>query len=398
VTLSLSRRRFLSALGTGAASLPLVTLPGFVRAAGTPPNGGNILILLELSGGNDGLNTVIPIRDPAYRALRPTIGVPRHDGLPLDADTALHPGLRGLARLWDGGALQIVEGVGYPNPNRSHFRAIEIWNAGLGADSSAQTGWIANGFDAGRAPIAAHADGLALGGDMGPLTGPGRFSALRDEDSFLETLHALPRTPHAVRPAGGSPLDHVLATYDSAQLTGAHIARRLDRSPARHLPFPDSEIGAQLRTAARLLEAGVDVSVLKVTQDGYDTHDDQPEVHAALLTELSEAIAAFAKAMQTIGLWQQVTLVTYSEFGRTAHENASAGTDHGTAAPVFVMGGAVSGGLGGQRVALDRLVDGDLQHTTDYRALYTALLRDLWGISAPAFAHPGARDLSLLRV
>ncbi|MEL6701495.1 MAG: Twin-arginine translocation pathway signal sequence domain-containing protein, partial [Pseudomonadota bacterium] len=140
----LNRRRFLTALGASAAALPLVSLPGFVRAAGkTPGQGsgaGNILVLIELAGGNDGLNTVIPTRDPAYRGLRPTIGLLRSETLTLDRDTGLHPAMGAVADIWDRGDLRIVEGVGYPNPNRSHFRSIEIWNAGQGADSSERTG------------------------------------------------------------------------------------------------------------------------------------------------------------------------------------------------------------------------------------------------------------------
>lgn len=384
---SQSRRRFLSALGASAASLPLISLPGFVQAATDQPLPGNILVLVELAGGNDGLNTVVPVTDPAYRHLRPDIGLTRADTMRLDAETGLHSAMRSLAPLWAAGQMQIVEGVGYPNPNRSHFRSIEIWNAGLGADTIDRTGWIAASFAGGRAPAGTDADGLTLGGDIGPLNGRGRFSAMRDEEVFRETLQHLPGQTHAVRPAASrSPLDHILATYDSAQATGDRIRRKLDQSRARQWDFPDTEIGQQLRTAARLLEAGVQVPVLKVVQDGYDTHDAQPYEHAQLLEDLSVAIAAFSKAMQQVGLWDQITVLTYSEFGRTARENASGGTDHGTAAPVFAMGGAVAGGLSGARPSLDALEDGDLVYRTDYRSLYGAVLRDLWQIDAPQFA------------
>ncbi|MEM1268363.1 MAG: Twin-arginine translocation pathway signal sequence domain-containing protein, partial [Pseudomonadota bacterium] len=128
-SLSLSRRRLLSAIGVGAAALPSLNLPGFVQAAGQPPGSGGILVLIELAGGNDGLNTVVPVTDPAYRGLRPEIGLARDETLRLDADTGLHPEMRAMADLWERGELSIVEGVGYPNPNRSHFRSIEIWNA-----------------------------------------------------------------------------------------------------------------------------------------------------------------------------------------------------------------------------------------------------------------------------
>ncbi len=395
--LSPTRRKFLSALGSSAASLPLLTLPGFVQAAGSKPISGHVLILVELAGGNDGLNSVVPITDPAYRALRPEIGINARDVLGLDPDTGLHPAMRGFADLWERGEAQIVEGVGYPDPNRSHFRSIEIWNAGLGATSTVRNGWVSSAFASGGALAGRDAEGLVLGGGMGPLDGVGRFSAMRDEDLFMETLQYLPDGQHPVRPAGSlSPLDHVLETYESAQVTGEAIRRKLEHSPARSWAFPETDLGAQLRTAARLLDAGVDVPVLKVVQDGYDTHDNQPGEHAALLGDLTDAISAFASAMREAGLWDQITVVTYSEFGRTARENASGGTDHGTAAPVFISGGAVAGGLTGARPSLEQLVEGDLAHTTDYRHVYQAILRDLWQIDGTDFGVGDGR-LRLLR-
>lgn len=380
-----SRRRLLQCLGTGAASLPLISLPGFVTAARATPTPGNILILIELAGGNDGLNTVIPLKDDAYHDLRPEIGINANEALGLDTDTGLHSSMRGMADIWEDGGLQIVQGVGYPNPNRSHFRSIEIWNAGRGADSQVRQGWVSAGLSDNPQP-ALDADGLVLGGGMGPLDGPGRFSAIRDEEMFFETFQYLPGEMHPVRPdTAKTPLAHVLETYDSARITGDAILKRLNNSAARSFAFPESALGEQLRTATRLLDAGVELSVLKVVQDGYDTHEWQPDQHSSLLDDLSQSISAFRNAMQDIGLWDQVSVVTFSEFGRTARENASGGTDHGTAAPVFIAGGGVNGGLSGRAPSLTDLVEDDLVHTTDYRTVYCALLNDLWNIKAPAF-------------
>ncbi|MEM1267586.1 MAG: DUF1501 domain-containing protein, partial [Pseudomonadota bacterium] len=199
------------------------------------------------------------------------------------------------------------------------------------------------------------------------------------------TLENLPGGGHAVRPAGSrSPLDHVLATYESAGVTGDRIRTRLEQSRRPRWTFPESDIAQQLQSVARLLDAGVEVPVLKVVQDGYDTHQGQPDQHSWLLGDLSAAIGAFASVMQAAGLWDRITVVTYSEFGRTARENASGGTDHGTAAPVFVAGGAVRGGFAGARPDLGRLVEDDLVYTTDYRQLYSAILSDLWDLTPPA--------------
>ena len=389
---TLSRRRFLATMG---AALPAITLPGFVQAAGARPKGGKTLVLIELAGGNDGRNTVVPITDSVYRGLRPTIGIGRREALTLDRDTALHPAMGAMADLWESGDLCIVEGVGYPNPNRSHFRSIEIWNAGQGAETKAADGWVSTAFS-GDAPQGTDADGLVLGGSMGPLRGPGRFSVLGNEDSFLETVQNLQSAPHAVRPQAKSALEHVLDTYESAELTMQTLATRLERARLRGFEFPDSFLGQQLRSAARLLEAGVDVPVFKVVHGGFDTHDNQLEEHAYLLEELSEAIGAFSRALRKMGLWEDVTLVTYSEFGRTARENGSAGTDHGTAAPVFVAGGGGRGGFDGARVDLTRLHEDDLVHTTDYRALYDGLLSGLWDINAPVFQGFRAESLRLI--
>lgn len=380
-----SRRRLLQSLGASAASLPLITFPGFVTAAGQTPRPGNILILIELAGGNDGLNTVVPLKDDAYWGLRPEIGIGADATLGLTRDTGLHGSMRGIADLWEDGDLQIVQGVGYPDPNRSHFRSIEIWNTGRGADSQARQGWISAGLNT-QPAINGDADGLVLGGAMGPLDGPGRFSAIRDEEMFFETFENLPNGMHPIRPdAAKTPLAHVLETYDSARITGDAILKRLERSAARSFSFPQSDLGLQLQTATRLLDAGVEVSVLKVVQDGYDTHEYQPDQHAALLEDLSQSIAAFSNAMREIGIWDKVSVVTFSEFGRTARENASGGTDHGTAAPVLIAGGNVEGGLTGSAPSLSDLLEDDLRHTTDYRSVYQALLKDLWQIETPIF-------------
>ncbi|MEM6637273.1 MAG: DUF1501 domain-containing protein [Pseudomonadota bacterium] len=399
--LSPTRRRFLAALGVAsAAALPGLSLPRFAQAAQNAHAAGKLLVLVELAGGNDGLNTVVPTRDDKYRALRPNIGIGRDATLTLDQDTGLHRSMREMADLWEDGELRIVEGVGYPDPNRSHFRSIEIWNSGGGANGLNPDGWIsqaaAKGAFAEFAGVDAH--GLVLGGEMGPLKGPGRFSAMRDVDVYMEALSNLDGSRHAVRPTSTvEPLEHVLSTYESAKVTGDRIIAKLERIRRDNWSFPDSGLGIQLQIAARLIEAGIRVPVIKVVQDGYDTHEEQPDAHAYLLRDLSEALGAFSGALKDIGVWQDTTIVTFSEFGRRAYENGSFGTDHGTAAPVFVAGGGVAGGFAGARPSLDRLFDRDLVFTTDYRALYDAILSDLWGIDDNAFRRAGMTGLQILR-
>jgi len=391
---TLNRRRFLNAMGgTAAVFLPSLATPGFVRAATPQLRNGKILILVELAGGNDGLNTVVPTDDDQYQALRPRIGIAKSDTLTLDAATGLNPQMRGMADLWEDGHLQIVEGVGYPNPNRSHFRSIEIWNAGTGSETYDSTGWVSDAFSIAK-PEALDADGLVIGGEMGPLQGAGRFSALRDLDGFGETLGYVDQGQHAVRP-DLDPMAHVLSTYESTHLMGSHILAKLEATQEKDWDFPYSELGWQLRNVARLLDAGVDAPVFKVVQGGYDTHAWQRGTHDYLLGELSQAIGAFSKIMRDMGRWENVVVLTYSEFGRRAYENGSEGTDHGTAAPVFIAGGGINPGRTGGRPMLDQLDQGDLVHSTDYRRLYAGLLRDLWQLDDNPFAAQGFEGLKI---
>ena len=279
----------------------------------------------------------------------------------------------------------------------------------MGADSNATQGWISRLMSGPEGGLALDTDGIRLGGEMGPLRGPGRFTGLEEIEGFFEQTDALraagvlggyddadniggsmgagtmdtSAAAHAVRPSGGNAaLDHVLSVHSNALGTADLLERKIRASAQRDFGMPDSLLGLQLTVALQLLDAGVSTPVFKVSHGGFDTHANQEEEHAFLLSELDEALAGFERAARDMGLWQQVTLMTYSEFGRRFHENGSAGTDHGTAAPVILAGGAVKGGLGGQRPSLEArdLVDRDMVHTTDFRSVYVGLARNLWGL------------------
>lgn len=394
-TLSMNRRNWLRLMGASALSLPLTTAPAWAAGAGLGKD--HTLILIELEGGNDGLNTLIPYRDDNYRRVRPTLALSGSEVLQLGNDMGLHPSLSGLARGWERGEVRLVEGVGYPNPNRSHFRSIEIWNAGLGADTKETQGWISRLMD--QDSLGLDADGITLGGEMGPLRGPGRFTGLEEIEAFFDQAEAL-RTAgvlggyddgmgdgstmmHSVRPGGGNAaLDHLLSVHSNAVGTADLLERKLRQASNRDFDMPDSTLGLQLAAALQLLDAGVTTPVLKVSHGGFDTHAYQAEAHAFLLQELDEAMRGFERAARDMGIWNNVTLMTYSEFGRRFHENGSEGTDHGTAAPVILAGGKVAGGFGGARPSLETrdLVEDDMVHTTDFRSVYSGVARDLWGL------------------
>lgn len=394
-TLSMNRRNWLRLMGASALSLPLTAAPTWAAGAGLGKD--HTLILIELEGGNDGLNTLIPYRDDNYRRVRPTLALSSREVLQLGSDMGLHPSLLGLARGWERGEVRLVEGVGYPNPNRSHFRSIEIWNAGLGADTKETQGWVSRLMD--QDSLGLDADGITLGGEMGPLRGPGRFTGLEEIEAFFDQAEAL-RTAgvlggyddgmddgstmmHSVRPSGGNAaLDHLLSVHSNAVGTADLLERKLRQAANRDFDMPDSTLGLQLAAALQLLDAGVTTPVLKVSHGGFDTHAYQAEAHAFLLQELDEAMRGFERAARDMGIWNNVTLMTYSEFGRRFHENGSEGTDHGTAAPVILAGGKVAGGFGGARPSLeDRdLIEDDMVHTTDFRSVYSGVARDLWGL------------------
>ena len=219
---------------------------------------------------------------------------------------------------------------------------------------------------------------------------------MRDLNRYNEALGFVENEEHPVR-ANQSPLQHVLDTYESAYLTGSNILAKLEKSYEKDWSIPYSDLGQQLHSVARLLDAGVTAPVMKVVQNGYDTHANQRGTHDYLLEELSLALTSFSRVIQQMGRWDDITIVTYSEFGRRAYENGSAGTDHGTAAPVFVLGGAVNGGLSGSRPSLEALEDGDLKFTTDYRQVYAGLLADLWGMKSSSFTEQGFAGLKILR-
>lgn len=352
------------------AALPLLGLAGRGLAA-TPARQARTLVLIELNGGNDGLNTLVPFRDAAYARLRPRLALPTDSLWRLDDAHALHPALAPLKPAWDAGEMAIVNGVGYPAPNRSHFRSIEIWNGGTSSAQVAANGWLARVPEALSAGVV---DGVVLGGSVGPLSGPAlRTIQMQSPAKFLRKSSALvDGADEAANPA----LAHVLAVRHGVQSAADQIRSRLAGVPQPN-GFPRSPLGRQLGIAARLLAAGLDMPVIKVSHSGFDTHANQLGKHARLLGQLAAAVTAFRGALIAAGRWNETLLCTYAEFGRRPSENGSRGTDHGTAAPHFLWGGGVKGGLYGAQPSLTDLAGGDLKHVVDYRRLYATAGRFL---------------------
>lgn len=376
-----SRRDFL------AASVAALFSPSlFAQSSGYR----RLLVLVELKGGNDGLNTVVPYADDAYYRLRPRIGIRPDEVLKLDARTGLHPALKPLEPLWREGELAIVQGVGYPGPNLSHFRSIEIWDTASRSDQYLGEGWLARAFAVHPVPAPFAAGGVAVGGaDMGPLAGAARAIALTQPEVFL-------RQARLARPVGAgrnSALDHILKVEAGI----VEAAARLDAGAQFATEFPRGPFGNAVRVAAQLAANPSGVAAVRLSLGGFDTHQNQPGIHQRLLGELAAGLAALKSALAEAKRWDSTLVMTYAEFGRRPQENNSNGTDHGTAAAHFIAGGRVKGGLYGEAPQLAELEGGNLRHGVDFRSLYATALERWWGVSSARALGGRFAPLELLR-
>jgi len=352
-----------------------IALPFGLRAAMMPPQRHHkTLILIEFKGGNDGLNTVIPYNDPLYYRLRPRIAIGKDAVLPLNDALGLHPSLQNLRNLFDGGEVALYQGLGYPDPNRSHFRSIEIWETASRSDTYLNRGWLAPVLE--NVAVSDGPKAAVIGGSDGPLSGMGTDTVnIENIERFLRQATALRRNNAT---AGTNPaLEHLLATETAITRYGSTIRRHLQDAPALPHAFPRSALGRQFESAARLLGAGLQLPVIKCSLGSFDTHSNQLPAHARLLQEFDEGIAALRQNLIALKRWGDVRIMTYSEFGRRAAENGSLGTDHGTAAPHFLIGEGIRSGIIGTAPSLGQLdSNGDLRFTTDFLDYYAQVLRE----------------------
>ncbi|HNC23620.1 MAG TPA: DUF1501 domain-containing protein [Opitutaceae bacterium] len=390
-TLPSTRREFLQWSGRGIGLLAFSRFaPAFLvqsSSAGpmSPETGRPILVLVQLAGGNDGLNTLVPFEDANYYRLRPTLGIAKDRVLRLTDTHGLHPSCPELARLFHDGQLGIVQNVGYPNPNRSHFRSTEIWETASASSEFLPDGWIGRFMDNACAGMPASHDPLGIHISNGE---PQSFVSTHEHPTFglipkggnrreneenRRLLEALADVPGAAENDNASFLRHTL--MDSLvterkvqQVLGAY-------QPAAE--YPGNAFAGSLRNVAALIAAGLPTRVYFVSLSGFDTHSNQANQQANLLATLSAGLAAFQQDLVRHQLDGQVLTMTFSEFGRRPNENESRGTDHGTAAPLFVMGSRVKGGLHGTPPSLDLPPNQDLAFSTDFRGVYATML-DRW--------------------
>ena len=371
---------------------------------------GPILVLIQLAGGNDGLNAVVPYTNDFYYKARPTIAIPAAQILKLNDTLGLNPAIAGFKNLFDAGHLSVVNGVGYPNPNRSHFRATEIWQTASDEDKYLADGWLGRYFDnacQGCDPTVAINIGPRLPQAFSSHTPTGislenpdsyRFMGSgKDDDETLAYRSMYTPNPDenvfdssansgaSVSMVSGtvtlqncqSALDFLERTSRDAQVSSDKI-RAIAAKTTSAAPYPATALANNLKLVARFIAGGLPTRIFYVSQGGYDTHTGQRGAQDNRLRELSDAVKAFTDDLTSIGAFDRVMIMTFSEFGRRVAENGSQGTDHGAAAPMFLIGSKMKAGLLGAEPSLAPadLKDGDIQFNTDFRSVYASILQD----------------------
>jgi uncharacterized protein (DUF1501 family) len=390
----LSRRQLLARSSLFSLAPTLPSLLARTGAIGRVKDG-RMLVVVQLDGGNDGLNTVVPFQDELYRRYRPKLALAEDKVLKLSDTLGLHPGLTGFAKLLERDQLAIVQGVGYPNPNRSHDVSRLVWfTARTSREDHKDHGWLGRAFDAGPAlPRGVPAFVLA-----GNEPAPPAVFARRAVCATMNTLDEYSSAdfgPLDGPSDGDSTEEFVRRTAREAESTVERL-RVLAHADAS-AKYPASELARRLQLVAQLMKAGLETPVFYAFQGGYDTHQLQADAHATLLTTLGNALEAFLADLDASGLAERVLVLVFSEFGRRVEENASVGTDHGSGAPMFLAGPNVRTGVHGHAPRLDDLLEGDVRADLDFRAVYATVLERWLGLESEASLGGRYAPLELLK-
>ncbi|MFG0331412.1 MAG: DUF1501 domain-containing protein [Phycisphaerales bacterium] len=389
-----NRREFVTSTLGGATLLATgISVPGFLNRtarASAPERDRRILVLVQLSGGNDGLNTVVPYADDRYHRARPTLRIAENAVLKLDESLGLNPDMVGFKRLYDEGRLGVAMNVGYPNPDRSHFRSMDIWHTASLAPERVETGWLGRVVDSmecpeDAAPAALHLDSTAL--PLALRSNQQPTPSIRSLDAFR--LQGAADEIESIAGAARDAAHDDLLFVQRVALSSCRNARRIERIAEGDGAefggsYPGTGLGRRLNQIAALIKSEFGARVYYTSLGGFDTHSGQGLSHGRLLRELSDAVTAFSDDLTASGLGDRVTLMTFSEFGRRVGENSSRGTDHGAAAPLFLVGGAVNAGVHGHAPDLGDLAEGDVRHDIDFRSIYAAMLDDWLGVNSRA--------------
>jgi uncharacterized protein (DUF1501 family) len=351
--------------------------------------------MIQLGGGDDGLNFLVPYGDETYYDLRPKVAIPQADVLPIDNQFGLHPGLKAFKRLYDDGKLALIQGVGYPGPSRSHFRSMDIWHTAR-IDASGDQGWLgafmSEVYKVGESPFQCVSMGTGIPKAL--LTPNAPAAAVQDTNTFqfladrrlpiskdplLKTFGQIYAKPGRKLPT----MDLVAQSWDTTVRAVDALGAASEKYQAS-VPYPQNPFGKALQNVAQMIAANLGTRVFYVSIGGFDTHSNQKPAHAALMTNVSDSLAAFQKDLEGMGKADSTLILGFSEFGRRVRENGSGGTDHGAAGPMFAIGSGVEAGLYGSPPSLTNLDDGDLRHTVDFRSVYATVLES-W-FAAPSQA------------
>ena len=362
--------------------------------------GGNVLVVVQLTGGNDGLNMVVPYKSERYYALRPSLALPESDVLPILENLALHPALAGLKGLWDSKQLALVNGVGYPSPDRSHFRSMEIWHT---ADPQAQQqlGWLGRFLDSNRDnsnnPVMAVHFGRSRSAALtGAHTAVPTFASLADIQGIVRSADEERVLRTLQQGEDGSSALHSQRAMESALDAVDALQSKLGEYETK-LTYADDEFSQGMKQIAHLMAVSPETSVFYFSVAGFDTHAQQAERHAELLGGLGSALSVFMQELAMLGKAESTSVLVFSEFGRRVAENASRGTDHGAAGPVLMVSGSIRPGLYGNYPSLEDLEDGDLRYNVDFRQIYAAILEQWFNADAEALLKASVEPLQLFK-
>lgn len=376
----IKRKEFIQIGSLATASM---MVPKFLKAfEGGPmvPQGNKVVVILQLSGGNDGLNTVIPVRNDLYYKARPKLGIEKAKALSLTDEAGLHPALTGFKELFDDGSLSILNNVGYPNPDRSHFRSMDIWHTASQATEYWTTGWLGRYLDAqcngcDKPTQAIELDdvlSLSLKGDNIKgiaVKDPRRLYGTANEKFFRDVMK------NHRDEAGEQPVDYLYKTM-AETLSSADYIFKQSRVHPTNAAYPNTGLGNSLKTIASLIYSEINTKVYYVSLGSFDTHINQEGQQQRLFTEMNDAVKAFVKDLKANNRFNDVLFFTFSEFGRRVSQNASGGTDHGTANNMlFVSGGLKQKGLINEMPDLANLDEGDLKYKVDFKNAYATVLK-----------------------
>lgn len=369
----MDRRSFLKLTATGTGGFYF--LPGFLTAQNlwnklfsAKPD--NILVFIQLNGGNDGLNTVVPYLDPLYYSNRPTIAVEKSSVIQAANGLGFHPALKDFSTMLQSGDLSIIQNVGYPNPNRSHFRSQEIWQTASGSKQYLDYGWLGRYLDIQCKDESLHALNLDTIDNLSLKAASTNVLTVKD----FNRLNSISSGDSSFSLSENPQLDFV-RSLQTASMDGLdEIKNALKHSAGMNEAYAQNALSKNLEWIAKLIKGNLASSIYYTSLSGFDTHNNQVQLHHKQLTILNDAVYSFYKDLKRNQLLDQVTLVIFSEFGRRVKENGT-GTDHGTAGPMFIMGGRNKGAIIGKNPDLNTLDQGDLIHQIDFRSVYASLLQ-----------------------